>query len=126
MNFDDKVPIYYQIKEYLYLYHQIVTGTLAPGVKLPSVRQLAVDVTANVNTVQRALTEMLDEKIIESQRGKGNFVTEDVQSIKQLKDKLVIEQISLTYQQLRALNLTDDEIITEFKNYMKNRSEIDE
>ncbi|MFD1417502.1 GntR family transcriptional regulator [Companilactobacillus keshanensis] len=124
MNFDDKIPIYYQIKNHLY--YQIVAGTLAPGVKLPSVRQLAVDVTANVNTVQHALTEMLDEKIIESKRGKGNFVTEDIDSIKQLKDKLVIEQISLSYKKLHALSLTDTEIITEFKKYMKNRSDIND
>lgn len=116
MEFDDKVPIYFQIKNYLY--HQIITGILAPGDKLPSVRQLAVDVTANVNTVQRALTEMIDEKIIISQRGKGNFVTEDTDEIKQLKEKLVTEQISLSYHQLHALNLTDDDILTEFKNYM--------
>lgn len=123
MEFDDKVPIYFQIKNHLY--HQIITGILAPGDKLPSVRQLAVDVTANVNTVQRALTEMIDEKIIISQRGKGNFVTEDTDEIKQLKEKLVTEQISLSYHQLHALNLTDDDILTEFKNYM-NRSKQDE
>ncbi|KRK79008.1 GntR family transcriptional regulator [Companilactobacillus nodensis] len=119
MKFDDKVPIYYQIKEYLY--HQIVTGTLQPGEKLPSVRQLAIDVTANVNTVQRALTEMLSEEIIESQRGKGNFVTTDVEGIKQLHNKLVKEQLTLVYQQLHALNLSDDEILSEMKSYMESR-----
>lgn len=121
LNFDDKVPIYYQIKNYLY--HQIITGTLAPGAKLPSVRQLAIDVTANVNTVQRALAEMITEKIIISQRGKGNFVTEDTDSIKHLKKELVTKQLSLSYKQLHALNLTDDEILTELKDYMKNRSD---
>lgn len=119
MKFDDKVPIYYQIKEYLY--HQIVTGALQPGEKLPSVRQLAIDVTANVNTVQRALTEMLSEEIIESQRGKGNFVTTDIESIKQLRNKLVKEQLTLVYQQLHALNLSDDEILSEMKSYMESR-----
>lgn len=124
MDFDDKVPIYYQIKNHLY--HQIVTGTLVPGAKLPSVRQLAVDVTANVNTVQRALSEMTDEKMIIPQRGKGNFVTDDVLSIKKLKDKLINEQLSLSYQELHDLNLTDDQILDEFEKYVKNRSEIHE
>ena len=53
MKFDDKIPIYYQIKNYIY--RQIIIGELAPGDKLPAVRQLAVDLTVNVNTVQRAL-----------------------------------------------------------------------
>ncbi|WP_125591152.1 GntR family transcriptional regulator [Companilactobacillus jidongensis] len=118
MKFDDKVPIYYQIKEYLY--HQIITGVLQPGEKLPSVRQLAIDVTANVNTVQRALTEMLSEDIIESQRGKGNFVTTDVEGIKQLRNKLIKEQLTLMYHQLHALNLSDDEILSEMKSYIES------
>ncbi|WP_125567508.1 GntR family transcriptional regulator [Companilactobacillus insicii] len=121
MKFDDKVPIYIQIKNYLY--HQILTGTLQPGDKLPSVRQLALDVTANVNTVQRALTEMLSEDIIESQRGKGNFVTTDVDNIKQLRNKLVNEQLTLVYQELHALNLSNDEILSEMKSYMESRDE---
>ncbi|WP_125764649.1 GntR family transcriptional regulator [Companilactobacillus hulinensis] len=118
MKFDDKVPIYYQIKNYLY--HQIITGELQPGEKLPSVRQLAIDVTANVNTVQRALSEMITEEVIVPQRGKGNFVTTDVKEIEQLKSKLVNEQISLAYQQLHALDLSDDEILTEFKQFMED------
>lgn len=124
MKFDDKVPIYFQIKNYLY--HQIVTGILQPGEKLPSVRQLAIDVTANVNTVQRALTEMLSEEIIVSQRGKGNFVTTDVDSIQQLRNQLVEEQLSLMYKELHALNLTDEEILSEMKSYMESRDEAHE
>ncbi|MFD1472255.1 GntR family transcriptional regulator [Companilactobacillus mishanensis] len=119
MEFDDKIPIYYQIKNYLY--HQIVTGELDPGEKLPAVRQLAVDVTANVNTVQRALTEMINEQIIEPQRGKGNFVTIDVDKIKQLKDKLVKEQLTIAYQELHDLQLSDNEILEELRKFMKNR-----
>ncbi len=120
MKFDDKIPIYLQIQNYLY--HQIITGDIKPGAKLPSVRQLAIDVTANVNTVQRSLSAMVNDNIIESQRGKGNFVTEDTGLIQQLKNRLVIEQISLAYDQLHALDLTDAEIITEFQKYVEDRS----
>ena len=120
MKFDDKIPIYLQIQNYLY--HQIINGDIKPGAKLPSVRQLAIDVTANVNTVQRSLSAMVNDNIIESQRGKGNFVTEDTGLIQQLKNRLVIEQISLAYDQLHALDLTDAEIITEFQKYVEDRS----
>ncbi|MGX6429829.1 GntR family transcriptional regulator [Levilactobacillus yonginensis] len=121
MQFDDKVPIYYQIKNHIY--HEMMTGQLAAGAKLPAVRQLAVDLTVNVNTVQRALGEMIQEGTIESQRGKGNFVTTDTTRIAQLKEQLVVEQLERVYQQLHALNLSDDEIITSLKQYIEQRGQ---
>ncbi|WP_125580156.1 GntR family transcriptional regulator [Levilactobacillus cerevisiae] len=124
MKFDDKVPIYYQIKNYLY--HEMMTGALKPGDKLPAVRQLAVDLTVNVNTVQRALGEMITEGILESQRGKGNFVTMDEERITQLKGKLVMEQLERFYEQLHALNLTDEQIIDSLKQYIAQRGQQDD
>lgn len=53
MEFKDNVPIYIQIEQHLY--RLIVQGELPAGQRIPSVRQLAVDLTVNVNTVQRAL-----------------------------------------------------------------------
>ncbi|BAN74901.1 putative transcriptional regulator [Lacticaseibacillus casei DSM 20011 = JCM 1134 = ATCC 393] len=48
MEFDDKVPIYLQIKQYLY--QAIITDRLKSGAQLPAVRQLAAELTVNVNT----------------------------------------------------------------------------
>ena len=124
MKFDDKVTIYYQITNYLY--HEMMTGALKPGDKLPAVRQLAVDLTVNVNTVQRALGEMITEGILESQRGKGNFVTMDEQRITQLKEQLVMEQLERVYEQLHALNLTDEQIIASLKQYIAQRGQRDD
>ncbi|WP_125710842.1 GntR family transcriptional regulator [Companilactobacillus zhongbaensis] len=124
MKFDDKIPIYLQIQNYLN--RQIISGKILPGAQLPSVRQLAVEVTANVNTVQRALSQMIDEKIIVPQRGRGNFVTVDVELIEQLKMKLIDEQFALVYRQLHDLNFSDAEIIDKFVEYVKNRGALDE
>ncbi|MFD1549528.1 GntR family transcriptional regulator [Levilactobacillus fuyuanensis] len=124
MKFDDKVPIYYQIKNHLY--HEMMTGQLAPGEKLPAVRQLAVDLTVNVNTVQRALGEMITEGIITSQRGKGNFVTTETPRITQLKEHLIMEQLERAYEQLHALNLSDEEIIASLKQYIAQRGQQDD
>lgn len=119
MKFDDKVPIYYQIKTYLY--YDVLTGKLKPGAKLPPVRQLAVDLTVNVNTVQRALTEMIAEKTIISQRGKGNFVTEDQSELAQLKEQLVMSQLAHVYDQLHRLNLSDSEIVASLQRYIDQK-----
>jgi len=121
VKFDDKVPIYYQIKNQLY--HEMITGELEPGDKLPAVRQLAVDMTVNVNTIQRALGEMITEGVIESQRGKGNFVTMDHERITQLKEELITEQLERVYQQLHALDLSDEDIIASLEHFIKQRGE---
>ncbi|APR07306.1 HTH-type transcriptional repressor YtrA [Lentilactobacillus parabuchneri] len=122
MKFDDKIPIYYQIKSYIY--REIIVGELAPGDKLPAVRQLAVDLTVNVNTVQRALGELISEKIIEPQRGKGNFVTEDREIIEKLKKMLITEQLQELYENLYQLNVTDDEIVTYLQTYINERKQV--
>lgn len=122
MKFDDKIPIYYQIKNYIY--RQIIVGELAPGDKLPPVRQLAVDLTVNVNTVQRALGELISEKIIEPQRGKGNFVTEDRETIEKLKKLLITEQLQDLYENLRKLNVSDEEIVDYLQDYINKRKQV--
>lgn len=119
MKFDDKIPIYYQIKNYIY--GQIITGRLAPGEKIPAVRQLAVDLTVNVNTVQRALGELISEGILESRRGLGNFVTEDQATIEEVKHKLIMQQLHEMYENLHDLNVTDDEIVAYLRQYIKDR-----
>ncbi|KRM45729.1 GntR family transcriptional regulator [Lentilactobacillus parafarraginis] len=116
MQFDDKVPIYYQIKEYIY--RQIITGKLAPGDKMPSVRQLAVDLTVNVNTIQRALSELTAENLIEPKRGKGNFVTATDQQISELKEQLINEHLQQLYKNLRELNVSDEEILNDLGRYI--------
>ena len=73
MKFKDNLPIYLQIEDYIYL--QIAQGKLQAGEKLPSVRALALELTVNANTVQRALREMTAKGYIFTKRGEGNFVT---------------------------------------------------
>ncbi|GAF37460.1 GntR family transcriptional regulator [Lentilactobacillus farraginis] len=119
MKFDDKIPIYYQIKEYIY--RQMITGKLEPGEKMPAVRQLAVDLTVNVNTIQRALSELVTEKMVESKRGRGNFVTEDTSKIKELKDKLIMEQLKQMYDGLQKLGVSDQEILDYVSRYVKEQ-----
>jgi len=68
------VPIYAQIVDQIR--RQVATGQLQPGEQLPTVRQLAVDLTVNPNTVARAYTELEREGVIVTQQGRGTFATE--------------------------------------------------
>lgn len=68
----DPTPIYAQLHRALRA--AIATGRLAAGDRLPTVRQLAVDLRVNANTVARVYTEMERAGLIETRRGVGSFI----------------------------------------------------
>ena len=68
----DPTPIYAQLDRALRA--AIVTGRLHPGDQLPTVRQLAVDLRVNANTVARVYNELERDGVLETRRGVGSFV----------------------------------------------------
>jgi GntR family transcriptional regulator len=68
------VPVYRQIIDSVL--GGISSGTLQPGVQLPTVRQLAVDLSINPNTVVRAYRELEIRGILTTQQGTGTFITD--------------------------------------------------
>jgi GntR family transcriptional regulator len=66
------VPFYRQIIDQVKA--AIATEAIAPGDRLPTVRQLAVDLSVNPNTVSRAYTELELTGLVETQMGSGTFV----------------------------------------------------
>jgi GntR family transcriptional regulator len=69
----DPTPIYAQLERGLRA--AIATGRLAQGEQLPTVRQLAVDLRVNANTVARVYAELERAGIIETRRGVGSFIS---------------------------------------------------
>ena len=69
----DRTPIYAQLDRGLRA--AIATGRLQIGDQLPTVRQLAVDLSINANTVARVYAELERAGVIETRRGIGSFVT---------------------------------------------------
>ena len=68
------VPVYRQIIDQV-LGH-IATNALGPGDQLPTVRQVAVDLAINPNTVQRAYRELEIRGVLETQQGTGTFISQ--------------------------------------------------
>lgn len=66
------VPFYRQVIDQVKA--AIATGSIGPGDRLPTVRQLAVDLSVNPNTVSRAYTELELTGLVETQMGSGTFV----------------------------------------------------
>lgn len=75
MRFEQGRSIYEQIVEYVQ--NQVLTGTWQPDDRIPSVRELAVELGVNPNTVQRSFSLLQDQGAIYNQRGVGYFVAAD-------------------------------------------------
>ena len=96
IDYSDKRPIYEQIIDRVETL--IVTGVLEPDEKLPSVRSLAVELSINPNTIQRAYMELEREGFIYSVKGRGNFVRADAG----LKEKL-LKCVDVVYKEVAEL-----------------------
>ncbi len=68
------MPLYAQLERTIRF--AIDTGKLAPGDRLPTVRQLAVDLRINANTVAKVYAELERTGVVETHRGSGTFVSE--------------------------------------------------
>ncbi|WP_059102879.1 GntR family transcriptional regulator [Shouchella shacheensis] len=113
-NFDASKAIYVQIADYYY--QKICSGELAPGEKLPSVRETAQRLQVNPNTASRSYLEMDRDGVTFSKRGQGTFVTTDVQTIKKLKQSLASEQMSALIAYLKKLGYSNEEMVEELKH----------
>ena len=71
---DNGIPIYIQLREQILAL--IGRGLLKPGAQMPTMRQVAVALKIDLNTVQRAYAELEREGVLSKQRGVGTFVTE--------------------------------------------------
>lgn len=116
MEFKDNIPIYLQIQDYIY--RQIATGKLRPGDKLPSVRALAVELTVNVNTVQRALRELGDKGYIYTKRGEGNFVTTDEDRLEEMKAKLLKQELTAFVSRMEKLGVERESLTGLLASYL--------
>ena len=115
-NFTSDRPIYLQLVEQLTLY--IVSGKLPPGDKLPPIRELALRAKVNPNTIQRALTELEDQRLIYTERTNGKFVTQNIKLITKYREQ---SAYTITQQYFQTMaNLGFDRKTT--INYLKKEN----
>ena len=107
LNYRDARPIYTQIVDGFR--QQITAGILQQGEKLPSVRELAAELTINPNTIQRAYRELEMSGWIASVAGKGSFVCGVPAEEAQRQHQLLLELDRLTAQ-LVELGLSREEL----------------
>jgi GntR family transcriptional regulator len=71
---DNGVPIYVQLRDQIAA--AVGRGTLKPGARLPTMREVAVTLRIDLNTVQRAYAELERDGLLTMVRGRGSFVAE--------------------------------------------------
>ena len=108
INYRDGRPIYEQVKDDLR--RLVVTGAMQPGEKLPSVRELAVSLAINPNTIQRAYRELESEGYIVSVPGKGSFCVQFSPQSDPRREELLV-RLEETVRELRWLGVSEEEII---------------
>jgi DNA-binding transcriptional regulator YhcF (GntR family) len=122
MQFNKDNPIYLQIKEVIY--NAILTEEFKNGERIPSIRDMAMSLEVNPNTVTRAYGLLQDEGIIDNQRGIGYFTKEDaIELVKnKKKEEFIQHDVPLFFQTMEKLNLSIESIIPIYDAMNKNRS----
>ena len=109
IDFNNERPIYIQLVESIKL--EIISGRLNPGDKLPSVREYAITTRVNPNTMQKALSELEEAKLIYTERTNGKFVTSNLNIIEHEKEKYIEEKVNNFLEDLKELGMTEKEMI---------------
>lgn len=108
VNFEENQPIYKQIIHLVSL--KLIQQEWNLGDRIPSVRDLAIQLRVNPNTVQRAYSEMEKDGLIFSARGTGRFVTEDASVIEKLKGEITQAISRKFYMEMRQLGWVTEEM----------------
>lgn len=119
MEFKDNQAIYLQIADLFC--ENILSGKWKPGDRIPSVREMAVTIEVNPNTVMRTFTYLQEKAIIFNKRGIGYFVSEDgFQKTKELKKKDFIEQeLPEVFKTMDLLGMGLDDLQNLYELYLK-------
>lgn len=118
IQFKPGVPVYEQV---LYAARKaIISGELREGAVFPSVRTLSAEYRINPNTVQKALTALRNEGLIESIPGIGNRVTALPEASRRDTVRLLEDQLEAVVLRAKQLNLTLDEVKAAIKQHWKD------
>lgn len=116
LDLSDKRALYEQIVD---RYKDLITGgVLGANEQMPSVRALAMELSINPNTIQRAYTELEREGFIYSVKGRGNFVA-DISSLLPKQQALYFEQLDNLLEKSEGCQLSEKDVITHISNYFR-------
>lgn len=108
LDYQDRRPLYEQIVEKFQML--ILSGAMPPDSRLPSVRQLAMELSINPNTIQRAYMELEQQGLVYPVKGKGSFVSSNIDMIQKQKEMLKGELKEVIWK-ARAMGIRKEECL---------------
>ena len=118
MEYNTGLPIYLQVIHELK--KRMVKGELAPGAKMPSSRDLAVEFRVNQNTAARIYREMELAGYCFTRRGIGTFVSEEENMFEELKQEMAGELLDNFMREMKDLGFRKGDIITRITEYKED------
>ncbi|MCB6365554.1 GntR family transcriptional regulator [Intestinibacillus massiliensis] len=110
IDYRDGRPIYEQVADSFE--RMAICGALAPDSQLPSVRQLAMELSINPNTIQRAYGELEKRGVVYSVKGKGNFISADCVTLRERRLQELETEITVRAKEARELGADDQMLIS--------------
>ena len=111
--FDNNIPIYIQLVEQFKIC--IISGKIKSGERLSSVRDLALQIKVNPNTVQKALVELEELGLVYTERTNGKFVTDDQKLIDRYKNEYAVELSNKYFSSMESIGFDKNETIDYLK-----------
>lgn len=122
MQFNNRSPIYVQIAQYIH--DLIINSTWADEERIPSVRDMAIELEVNPNTVIRTYSMLQEEGILENQRGIGYFTAKGAKALvlKKRREHFIKSELPNLFDSMRKLDVTLEEIETYFLLFNKEHN----
>ncbi len=108
LDYGDHRPIYEQIKDKLI--QLIISGALTENEKIPSVRELAMRLAINPNTIQKAYRDLESDGYIYSMRAKGSFVAPRNSAKSRVDTDEILEEFKSITKKLSFLGISKEEL----------------
>ena len=104
---DNGVPIYVQLRDQIAA--AIGRGDLKPGARLPTMREVAVALAVDLNTVQRAYAALQEEGLLSTVQGRGSFVADQPKPVRDRENEIGILAAKVAAQ-AQAAGVSPDEL----------------
>mgnify|MGYP004634584093 FL=1 len=108
LDYQDRRPLYEQVEEKFR--NLILNGALEPGSRMPSVRQLAMELSINPNTIQRAYMQLEQEGLIYPVKGKGNYIA-DSEEVRKISIASYTKELQDLIRKGKAIGVEEEDLI---------------
>lgn len=119
MEFSQPKGIYQQIADQVC--ERILLGEWASEERIPSVRELAIDMGVNPNTVARSYQSLVDDMHIENRRGIGYFVVPDAREriVRKMKNRFIDVELPRLFHTMQKLGIEITEIVQQYEQFTR-------